>query len=121
MARDEVTPTSGEENLQFPTRMVSDLAGVIAAAREVAQRFERDTPWWRGHAKPEWRLQAQVHRSELYDETALIGHFVSLAPLRSHRPCPRRDDYFDWLFLAQHYGLPTPPASSRPACPPTIG
>ena len=43
----------------------------------------------------------------LYDETALIGQFASGAPSRSHRPCPDADNYFGWLFLAQHYGLPT--------------
>ena len=37
----------------------------------------------------------------------MIGHFVSRAPSRSHRPCPAADDFFGWLFLAQHYGLPT--------------
>jgi hypothetical protein len=44
---------------------------------------------------------------QFYDETGLIGHFVSRAPSRLHRPCPDANDFFGWLFLAQHYGLPT--------------
>ena len=92
---------------------LSDLSHVVLAAREANELFE-ETTWWRGHANAEWRLQAQIYRENpenrdrLSDaETALIGHFVSRAPSRSHRPCPAADDYFGWLFLAQHYGLPT--------------
>jgi hypothetical protein len=89
---------------------LSDLKDLVTAVEEVSALFNYDTPWWRGHAKAEWSLQAQVFRSEgrsPEDEMALIGDFVSRAPSRSHRPCPDSDDYFGWLFLAQHYGLPT--------------
>jgi FRG domain len=93
---------------------LSDLADVIGAAREVITAFDHDTAWWRGHANWDWPLQAQVFRpdpahpgEQRYDESALIGHFVSRAPTRSHRVHPAADDYFGWLFLAQHYGLPT--------------
>ena len=96
------------------TITLSDLTDVFAAVAELLQPFRHETPWWRGHPKVEWRLQAQVHRQDdpehperRYDETALIGHFVSRAPSRSHGPYPNADDYFGWLFLAQHYGLPT--------------
>jgi hypothetical protein len=63
-----------------------------------------------GHAEAHWRLLPQVQRRDperQYSEATLIGHFVSRAPSRSHRPCPAADDYLGWLFLAQHYGLPT--------------
>jgi hypothetical protein len=90
---------------------LSDLSHVVLAARETLKLFDESTPWWRGHANAEWRLQAQVYRENRDRssgaESALIGHFVSRAPSRSHRPCPAADDYFRWLFLAQHYGLPT--------------
>ncbi len=91
---------------------LSDLSDVIVAARETITLFE-ETTWWRGHAKADWRLEAQVHRKDpenpghSYDERALIGHFVSRAPSRSHKQCPDAHDHFGWLFLAQHYGLPT--------------
>jgi hypothetical protein len=94
---------------------LSDLANAIDAAREAIALFDGDTAWWRGHAKRDWPLQAQVFRPDAEnpgarrwkDEAALIGHFASRAPTRSHRECPPSDDYFGWLFLAQHYGLPT--------------
>jgi hypothetical protein len=66
------------------TITLSDLTNVVAAAHEIQQSFRRDAAWWRGHAKVEWRLEAQVHRQDpehperrLYDEPALIGHFSS--------------------------------------------
>jgi hypothetical protein len=96
------------------TITVSDLSDLVAATKELHAPFEYETPWWRGHANVKWRLEAQAFRRNpeqperrLYEETALIGHFVSRAPSRSHRPCPAADDFFGWLFLAQHYGLPT--------------
>jgi len=102
-----------EQNPHRSTITLSDLSDVVFAARETITLFE-ETTWWRGHANAEWRLEAQVYRKNpenpdrsSYSETALIGHFVSRAPSRSHRQCPNADDYFGWLFLAQHYGLPT--------------
>src|SRR5271165_2713540 len=102
-----------EQNPHRSTITLSDLSDVVFAAQETISLFE-ETTWWRGHAKAEWRLEAQVYRKDpknpdrsSYAETALIGHFVSRAPSRSHRPCPDADDLFGWLFLAQHYGLPT--------------
>jgi hypothetical protein len=95
------------------TITLSDLSHVVLAVREAITKFD-ETTWWRGHAKAEWPLEAQVYRKNpenrdrsLHSETALIGHFVSRAPSRSHRQCPDAHDYFGWLFLAQHYGLPT--------------
>jgi FRG domain len=92
------------------TVSLSDLKDLVTAVEETSAMFNQATPWWRGHAKADWSLQAQVFRPEersSEDEMALIGHFVSRAPSRSHRPCPDFDDHFSWLFLAQHYGLPT--------------
>jgi hypothetical protein len=98
-----------------PGRSITDLTELVAAAREIQARFERERAWWRGHADAEWRLEPQAHRrhpehpesQQYYNEIALMGHFVSRAPSRSHRPCPDNNDYIGWLSLAQHYGLPT--------------
>ncbi len=96
------------------TIMVSDLRDLVAAADEILQPFAHDTAWWRGHAHGEWPLVPQAFRRNPENpdrprsaERALIGHFMTRAPSRSHRPCPAADDHFGWLFLAQHYGLPT--------------
>ena len=109
-AADDATISSAQRS----TITLSDLSDLVAATRETQAPFEHDTPWWRGHANAEWRLEPQAFRrnperpeKQFYSETALMGQFVSRAPSRSHRPCPDNDDYFGWLFLAQHYGLPT--------------
>jgi hypothetical protein len=94
--------------------VIGDLTEAIRAANEVIQSFNGDTAFWRGHADAAWALQAHVFRKprehpdlSAYNENALIGHFVSLAPTRTLVKTPDPDDYFGWLFLAQHYGLPT--------------
>jgi hypothetical protein len=69
------------------TITLSDLSDVVSAARETIKLFDGNTPWWRGHANAEWRLQAQIYRENRDPlsgtESALIGHFVSRAPSRS--------------------------------------
>jgi FRG domain len=93
---------------------LTDLSEAIQAAKEIIGEFNHDTPLWRGHGDADWPLRAQVFRRDqghpeapLYDEQALIGHFMSRAETRTDRRCPSPNDYFGWLFLAQHYGLPT--------------
>jgi hypothetical protein len=109
-AADDATISSAHRS----TITVSDLRELVDAAQEILLPFNHDTGWWRGHANAQWRLEPHAFRrhperpeNQFYNETALLGHFVSRAPSRSHRPCPDNDDYFGWLFLAQHYGLPT--------------
>ena len=105
-------PLNGGHNMErasHPSKITTDVAEVIEAARDVLRPFNSDTAWWRGHAKADWRLQAHVHRRDIkrqYDEATLIGHFVSRATSRSHRRFPDSNDCLRWLFLAQHYGLP---------------
>src|SRR5215469_967721 len=93
---------------------IEDLADAICATNEVIHSFNQDTAMWRGHADAGWALQACVFRkpktsAEMasYNETALMGHFLMRAPTRSHAKTPEPSDYFGWLSLAQHYGLPT--------------
>jgi hypothetical protein len=96
------------------TATINDLADMIGAARQIIREFDGDTAFWRGHANSEWELLPHVFRRDQkrpelppFDGCALIGHFQMRAPTRSHARTPEPDDYFGWLFLAQHYGLPT--------------
>jgi hypothetical protein len=48
------------ESASHPSKItLTDVAEVIEAARDVLRPFDNDTAWWRGHAKADWRLQAQ--------------------------------------------------------------
>ena len=94
--------------------VIDDLSKIIEASRQIITEFDGDTALWRGHADADWAVRPHVFRRDpahpeapKYNESALIGHFRARAPIRSHVRCPTGDDYFGWLFLAQHYGLPT--------------
>lgn len=96
------------------TIRIEDLSDAVRATKEVIQSFDADTACWRGHADADWALQAHVFRRPTklpgvssYNESGLIGHFLARSPTRSLTKTPEPDDYFGWLFLAQHYGLPT--------------
>lgn len=91
-----------------------DVAGqIIEIANPTTLGFNSDTAFWRGHGNAEWSLLPHVFRPDPlnagvpYNECALIGYFQMRASTRSQAKTPEPDDYFGWLFLAQHYGLPT--------------
>ena len=93
---------------------VDDLSQIIGICKQIIGEFNSEQAVWRGHGDAEWLLIPHVFRTDpehpevpKYDECALIGNFQVRAPTRSHTKTPEPDDYFGWLFLAQHYGLPT--------------
>jgi hypothetical protein len=49
-AADDATMSSPHRS----TITLSDLSDLLEAAHEIQTPFERDTPWWRGHAKADW-------------------------------------------------------------------
>jgi len=62
---------------------------------------------FRGQAGADWRLVPSVFRDYTYDdERAFMVRFRLEAPTR-YSNCPFDGDFARWLFLAQHYGLPT--------------
>jgi hypothetical protein len=80
---------------------------------------EADTKWlrrafWRGHADARWSLRPRVFRevprtdgiTAHYIESALLWEFMSRGVARTINP-PSHDDRVGWMFLGQHYGLPT--------------
>ncbi|WP_423414848.1 FRG domain-containing protein [Hyphomicrobium sp. B1] len=92
---------------------IESLSSLDAAIEDVNRRFDGARPWWRGHANQSWELIPRVFRVELpaaapisYNERALLSHFRDRAPTRFNG-CPQADDVMGWLFLGQHYGLPT--------------
>jgi hypothetical protein len=89
---------------------ITCLASLEKAIEELRGAFDREAMWWRGHAEANWILRPSVFREKRngqpYNEKALINNFQMRAYGRlGHRPRPCSE--LDWLFLAQHYGLPT--------------
>lgn len=90
---------------------ITCLASLEKDLVELRVAFGGEAMWWRGHADAvNWLLKPSVFRKrrdgQPYDEIALINNFQMRAYGRlGHRPRPCSE--LEWLFLAQHYGLPT--------------
>ncbi|MDZ4654261.1 MAG: FRG domain-containing protein [Coriobacteriia bacterium] len=76
-------------------------------AGDLAEEWPSET-WWRGHASEGFTLQPGIHRADRGGraEQNLSLRFRQQAPSRQAN-CPEQDDFVAWLFLMQHYGLPT--------------
>lgn len=70
--------------------------------------FGHSDIWWRGQACSDWPLQPSVCRRSDADiiEQDFVNRFRRKA-LSRHRHCPPLYDNTGWLFLMQHYRLPT--------------
>jgi len=67
-----------------------------------------DTIWWRGQADSDWELLPSAHRPRYQGfEHDLVRSFMRRAKTRYTGPLPAEEAWPDWLFLMQHYGLPT--------------
>jgi hypothetical protein len=90
------------------TEVAADsLAGLHAAMLRVAEVLGGSKPWWRGQSNADWGLAPAAHRpGKVVDERNLTFRFKNMAKAR-HADCPPNIDLPAWLFLMQHYGLPT--------------
>ena len=80
---------------------IGELPEVIANLRE-----EYEGPlWYRGHGDASWKLVPGYYRSNMNvsEHSLLIKFRQSATMLVDRQPA----DSFDWLFLMQHYGVPT--------------
>ena len=64
-------------------------------------------PWFRGQANSSWKLKPQLYRTHNlnYYERELIRDFKNQTNQYHSHSYPKNN--FEWLFLMQHYGLPT--------------
>ena len=91
---------------------ITKVEDILKAYRGACQSIRsRNTLWWRGHASNDgdWKLLPAVFRKPAMtrnNEVAMTLDFFNQARSRySH--CPSQDDKAAWLFLMQHFGLPT--------------
>lgn len=81
---------------------IADLAEAISETADSC-----DGPiWYRGHGKDSWPLLPAFYRYNppRRSEHALLTKFRQSATMLVERPA---SDSFDWMFLMQHYGVPT--------------
>ena len=62
--------------------------------------------WFRGEPDKPTRLIPKLYR-DTYDENELLQNFRRRAPILAASSCPSVEATDQWLFLAQHFGLPT--------------
>ena len=87
------------------TAKITNLNDLLLATHHAVKSFHNGTPWWRGHGVADWSLTPSAHRESL-SETDMYLRFIQRARTR-HSPCPEAADFSAWLFLMQHFGLPT--------------
>lgn len=84
-----------------------DITTFTAALVSTSRLFGDTRPWWRGQRDSNWRLRAGLHRKGLEGkEINLNARFRLMAKAR-RGDCPISEDSLGWLFLMQHYRLPT--------------
>ncbi len=84
---------------------IHSLIKVIVCVNEVGGQI-----WWRGHPDVDYKIWPSVFRPREnnvdYNEIQINSRFRQKAPaLREN--VPGKDEWFEWLFLMQHYRLPT--------------
>ncbi len=86
---------------------VTSVTDLICIANTVRSEWNGEL-WWRGQSSTQYDLIPGVYRANqgTRGEQNLCLRFRQYAQSR-HDTCPPQEDFCSWLFLAQHYGLPT--------------
>ncbi|MGH7468220.1 MAG: FRG domain-containing protein [Longimicrobiales bacterium] len=98
---------------------VTSVAAFVKAVEQIIDEWTPEDvewylqPWFRGHGDAQWSLEPGWYRpgmqasglgADYYNEGTLLEQFKLRAPTYLERQ-PASD--WEWLFLMQHYGLPT--------------
>lgn len=84
---------------------VADLFNVVLAKSLI---FGNESLWWRGQAKEDWGVVPSIHhKGKAKWEAAMAVRFRNRAGVRHAAAAALGDGAAGWLFLMQHYGLPT--------------
>tara|TARA_R100001086_G_scaffold227949_1_gene147267 strand:- start:1401 stop:2147 length:747 start_codon:yes stop_codon:yes gene_type:complete len=85
-------------------RDISTIGELIDAIRS-DQDDEKGAVWFRGQSDAEWKLLPGFLRLNApISETTFLNRFKQSASMLADR---RPESSFDWMFLMQHYGVPT--------------
>ena len=87
-------------------RTITSIADMIAELKSAVDP-KRGPAWYRGHADASWKLQPHYDRlKKPMREIELLNKFRQNANLLLDH-APRAPFDFGWMFLMQHYGVPT--------------
>jgi len=97
-------PLSGHIMIEYTATDIAELTRSIVA---IARAFGNSRPWWRGQADARWGLVPSLYQKGFQSKEGNINNrFRMMAKVR-YPNCPTNNDAFPWLFLMQHYRLPT--------------
>jgi hypothetical protein len=86
--------------------MIKSISELIAALKDDLSNWEAGTkPWFRGESGTERPLCPKIAKDSSHQENYLLQSFRRQAGGFANVPLREYTDM--WLFLAQHYGLPT--------------
>ncbi len=89
---------------KYRANNIGELTEII---KEITKAYKNVKPWFRGNSKADWNLLPSLYRKGYaYKEQNMNSYFRNKAKSR-YLNCPERTDVFSWLFLMQHYRLPT--------------
>ena len=93
-------------NSEIRSYSATNIAELFDAIVYITRVYDIDM-WWRGQAQVEWELTPSLHHKGLarYEANMAI-RFQNYAAVR-HQDVPETTDRVRWLFLMQHYGLPS--------------
>jgi len=86
---------------------INEFKDTIDIVSQIASQTGNRDLWWRGQCNYDWGLVPGIYRAEVLGKESFLNlRFRAGAKVR-HNACPDHDNLIEWLFLAQHYGLPT--------------
>lgn len=83
---------------------MAELLALVERHTQHWEQYGNARPWFRGQADASEPLLPSVLRAE-FDQVRMMLTFRNRAS--AFAPTPPRNELAEWLFLAQHYGLPT--------------
>ena len=91
-------------------KKIDSVESFIQATRDDYKKWDIEFPWFRGEPTCDTPLLPKLFRKKDkgdYFENRLLQYFRMKAPSLGYGKTPHRDHTDQWLFLAQHVGLPT--------------
>ena len=92
--------------------MITTVSGFVTRVKQTHNTWGEPTyVWFRGEPKSSLPLLPKLYRAkpggDRHEENKLLQMFRMRAQSYSQNPVPIRENIDQWLFLAQHVGLPT--------------
>lgn len=86
---------------------ITNFQDFVTAVNLLMLNFGNVKLWWRGQADSDWKLTPGIFRCGNEKKENNISFLFRMKAKARYSNCPNSDEPFPWLFLMQHYHLPT--------------